>query len=275
MRSGLSIKFDELKATAIVSGVFSWLPYFAEFFLWMYIGVYFFHWRTIDMGLMASIMAPLGPSVVLSGLLQMVGGKKNYGYVPKQMIITTPIEAVIAIVLFGIFSELEQAAGDPLVPWMKSMPLWESCVLIPVNLLFSIVMGVFVGWFCSKYINWRSKIKSDFIWVRASKNPQMGSSTADLVYVLVVACYCMYSLCNNSYIQQSSGVLVVFVCCITVSKLTSPAIVIDLAQGLKGIWVFAEVFLFTLIGTSLAFNSSNGPLYGQRGLTGAQIQTLM
>jgi hypothetical protein len=187
MRSGLSIKFDELKATAIVSGVFSWLPYFAEFFLWMYIGVYFFHWRTIDMGLMASIMAPLGPSVVLSGLLQMVAGKKNYGYVPKQMIITTPIEAVIAIVLFGIFTNLEQASGNPLTPWVKNMPLWESCVLIPVNLIFSMVMGVVVGWACSKYINWRAKIKTDYIWVRASKNPQMG---------VFIALYFHYFVCE-------------------------------------------------------------------------------
>jgi Kef-type K+ transport system membrane component KefB len=185
MRSGLSIKFDELKATAIVSGVFSWLPYFAEFFLWMYIGVYFFHWRTIDMGLMASIMSPLGPSVVLSGLLQMVAGKKNYGYVPKQMIITTPIEAVIAIVLFGIFSNLEQASGNPLTPWVKVMPLWESCVLIPVNLIFSIVMGMVVGWVCSKYINWRAKIKTDYIWVRVSKNPQMGEFIALYLHYFV------------------------------------------------------------------------------------------
>ncbi len=93
--------------------------------------------------------------------------------------------------------------------------------------------------------------------------------------MLVVACYCMYSLCNQTYIQQSSGVLVVFVCCITVSKLTTPAIVTDLAQGLKSIWVFAEVFLFTLIGTSLDFNDNNGPLHGMRGLSGEQIQTLM
>jgi len=95
----------------------------------------------------------------------------------------------------------------------------------------------------------------------------LGSSTADLIFVLLVACYTAMSLCNMQYIQQCSGVLVVFVTCITVSIKTKPEICVDMAQGLKGIWVFAEVFLFTLTGTSLSFDSSNGPLYGQRGLS--------
>ena len=85
----------------------------------------------------------------------------------------------------------------------------------------------------------------------------------------------MYSLCNNNYIQQSSGVLVVFSCAITVSKLANPEIVVDIAYGLKGIWVFAEIFLFTLTGTSLSFNSSNGPLYGERGLSGSLMSNVV
>jgi hypothetical protein len=103
----------------------------------------------------------------------------------------------------------------------------------------------------------------------------LGSSTADLVFVLLVLCYTMMSLCTNQYIQQSSGVLVVFVASITVSKMANPEIVADIAMGLKGIWVFAEVFLFTLTGTSLSFNNTNGPLYGQRGLSPAMMSDVI
>jgi hypothetical protein len=95
------------------------------------------------------------------------------------------------------------------------------------------------------------------------------------VFVLLVMCYTMYSLCNQQYIQYCSGVLVVYVCCITVSKLSNPEVCVDIAQGLKGIWVFAEVFLFTLTGTSLSFDSSNGPLYGQRGLNNETIKKVI
>lgn len=275
MRAGLAIKFDEIMATGPVTAVFCCIPYFCEFFLWMYAGQTFFGWPIIDMGLFASIMAPLGPSVVISTLLQFVAGKKDHGYVPKQILISTPIEAVIAIVLFGIFANLEQSSKDTMYPWVQTLPLWENCVLIPANLLFSTVMGIVLGWLNSRYIDWRSQQKTDYIWVRVNKNPQMGSSTADLVFVLLVTCYTMMSLCTRQYIQQSSGVLVVFVTCITVSKLANPEISVSIAQGLKGIWIFAEVFLFTLTGCSLSFDSSNGPLYGQRGPSPDMVKTLI
>ena len=114
--------------------------------------------------------------MVISGLLNLIASpKRNPGYVGKQILISTPIEAVLAIVLFGIFSNLEQVGlTNPLFPWVVGLPLIENCLLIPANLLFSVVMGIIVGWFCSKYIDWRSKLQSDFIWVRVNKNPQMG-----------------------------------------------------------------------------------------------------
>ena len=83
------------------------------------------------------------------------------------------------------------------------------------------------------------------------------------------------SLANQQYIQQCSGVLIVFVCATTVSINTKPEIAYDIAGGLKGIWVFAEVMLFTLTGTSLTFNNSNGPLYGERGLSPVNMTNIL
>eukprot|EP01041_Mallomonas_annulata_P001187 gene1187-2311_t len=258
MRAGLAVNFKEIHDNLQTTTVLSIIPYLGEFFVWLYVGSVFFGWNVIDMGLMASIMAPLGPSVIISGLLMMVANekKKPHGYVPRQLLITTPIEAVLAIVLFGIFSNLDNTQNDPLYPWVPVLSLLENCLLIP-------------------YIDWRSKVRTDFVWIRVNKNPQMGSSTADMVFVLLVSCYTMYSLCNKVYIQQSSGVLVVFVACITVSKLALPEVTTSIAQGLKGFWIFAEVFLFTLTGTSLSFDPSNGPLYGQRGLSGEILHNVI
>jgi len=116
--------------------------------------------------------------VVISGLLNLMASpKRNPGYTGKLVLISSPIEAVLAIVLFGIFTNLEQTGlKNSLYPWVTGLPLLENCLLIPANLLFSTVMGIIVGYLCSKYIDWRSKQKSDYIWYRASKNPQMGES---------------------------------------------------------------------------------------------------
>jgi hypothetical protein len=105
----------------------------------------------------------------------MASPKRSPGYTGKQVLISTPIEAVLAIVLFGIFSNLEQVGEkNTLYPWVKGVPLLENCLLIPANLLFSTVMGIMVGGVASIYIDWRSHQKTDFIWYRVNKNPQMG-----------------------------------------------------------------------------------------------------
>ena len=276
MRAGLSIKFDEIYATAYPTLLLCTIPYFMEFLMWMVFGPCFFSWNMTDLGLWASIMAPLGPSVVISGLLLLLGNqKKDYGYPTKQILITTPIEAVIAIVLFGIFQNLEQTSRNSLFPWVQPLSGYSNWLMLPVNIAFSIIVGGVIGIVCSRYINWRVQIKSDYIWNRVNKNPQMGSSTADLVFVLVVLCYTMYSLCTMQYIRHCSGVLVVFITCITVSILANDKTVLEIAQGLKGIWIFAEVFLFTLTGTSLSIDPSNGPLYGQRGLSSDDIHKVL
>ena len=163
MRAGLAIKFDEIMANGLMTSLLCVIPYFAEFFTFMYYGQIIFGYSTIDMGLFASIMAPLGPSVVISGLLMLVASKKNHGYVAKQMLISTPLEAVIAIVLFGIFSSLEQTSVPPLYPWVKVLPMWLNCVLIPLNLLFSTVMGICVGYCASKYISTGDQHKPQII----------------------------------------------------------------------------------------------------------------
>lgn len=98
-----------------------------------------------------------------------------------------------------------------------------------------------------------------------------GSSTPDLVFPLLIVAYALMSLCNQQYIQCTSGFLVVFAMEITCLKFIETKTLYDIAGGFKGIWVFAEVALFTFTGTSLSFNHDNGPLYGQRGLSGSQM----
>ena len=129
-----------------------------------------------------------GPSVVISGLLNLMASpKRNPGFTGKMILISSPIEAVLAIVLFGIFSNLEQTGQkNSLYPWVESLPLLENCLLIPANLLFSTVMGVLVGYIASKYIDWRSHQKSDYIWYRVNKNPQMGKWGFCLLYAILL-----------------------------------------------------------------------------------------
>ena len=215
--------------------------------------------------------------------------------------------------MFSIFSNLEFAGNDPLYPWLSAMPLYEKCLLIPINILFSIAMGVCIGYVSSKYINWRLALKTDFIWFRV-RGMRNVSHTAELVFILLVSCYSIMSLSTRAYIQNSYGVLVVFTICVTVSRFAKSDVTVNIAQGLKAIWldklfayscialhtmlkliaifsnliinlnyllfkclfrIFAEVILFSLTGTFLSFDSSNGPLNSQRGMSGEMFKNVI
>jgi NhaP-type Na+/H+ or K+/H+ antiporter len=283
MRAGLSIKVKEVHRTRVESSVLGTVPYLFEFFAFMFLGPLnlvgdvFSGWSLTEMGLLAAVMAPLGPSVVITQALQALAQKgRKIGFVPKVSLISAPLEAVLAIFMFDVFRNLmEEAEDNSKYPWVKVQPLWATLVLIPVNILFSIVLGVVVGFIVSRYIDWRKTLRTDFLWVRLNRNLQMGSNTADLVFVLLVSCYTVMALCVPRYVQQSTGILAVFTVCITLKFFVKDiSIVSDIAEGLRAIWIFAEVFLCTLLGATFAFIHENGPLTGQRGLSPEDIMAV-
>jgi len=283
MRAGFSLRVRDFYANQLSTLVLSSVPFFGEFCVWMFLGVYYFDgWTLPETGLFASAMAPVGPSVIINQMLNILGQtKRNYGTVPKQMLMNAPLEAVLAIAMFGFFQAYNEKEDNSVSPWVKQQPLWLNSLLLPVNLVFSCFLGILLGWGNSLYIDWRSTFRpgggggAEFLWVRLKKNPQMGSHTADFVYVVLVSCFSMTALCQPQYIQFATGELVVFVNCITmVFVLRDRQKIQDIGGALRSCWVFAEVILCTLLGASLAFDQSNGPNISQRALSTPLMQKM-
>lgn len=276
MRAGLSLRVRDFYANQLSTLVMSSIPFCGEFCVWMFLGRHYFDgWTLAETGLFASALAPVGPSVIINQMLAALGStKRDYGTVPKQMLISAPLEAVLAIAIFGFFQAYNEKEDNTMSPWVKQQPLWLNAVLLPVNLLFSMLLGILLGWANSLYIDWRSTHRPgggggyEFLWVRLKKNPQMGSHTADFVYVVLVSSFTMTALCQPQYIQFATGELVVFSSCVTMLfVLRDRQKIQDIAGALRSIWVFAEVILCTLLGASVAFDQKNGPNISQRALS--------
>ena len=68
-------------------------------------------WTRFEMGLFASVMCPVGPSVIINQLLGIIAERgKKVGFVPRQVVITAPLEAVLAIVIFEWFGKYFQSS---------------------------------------------------------------------------------------------------------------------------------------------------------------------
>ena len=115
MRAGLAIRLVEINANKAVVFLFSTVPYLSEFMVWLYAGnVFFSSWSRFEMGLFAAVMSPVGPSVIINQLLAVLAERRHkVGFVPRQVVITAPLEAVLAIVIFEWFDKLFQShEGD-------------------------------------------------------------------------------------------------------------------------------------------------------------------
>ncbi len=84
MRAGLSIKYKEMHASGLLTSLLCIIPYFCEFILWLFVGAAVFDWDLKSAGLLSSIMAPQGPSIVISTILSLLSNvEKQYGCVPQ------------------------------------------------------------------------------------------------------------------------------------------------------------------------------------------------
>ena len=250
MRAGLTLKPSKIAQGGFFVILLSFLPYFAEFAVILGIGMYFLQWGVIDMGLLASILAALSPSLVIPGMIRMVHEK--LGYTPRLVLTAAPIEVVLAIILFNIFANLELTSPNPLIPWVPVLSLGANIGLIPVNILFSVVLGSLTGYVVAQYIAFRRRTEIERI------KAVLVDSTAEYLLAAILACYMLYALCTAQYIQQSSGVLAVFSMTLTMSEFCEPSVRENLAHGLAGLWVFVEIFLFTTTGINLSFKNTTG-----------------
>lgn len=267
MRAGLTLRVEDILKKGRLAMFLSFIPYMCEFAVMTGFGMYILGWNATDMGLLASILAALSPSLVIPGMIKFVGEK--LGYTPTMVLTAAPIEVVLAIILFNIFTNLEQTSRNSLYPWVTIFPLWANILLIPANIILSTILGVLPGYAAVKYFEFRSQTENDQI------KRAVPWSTSEGLFVLITLCYTFYALCQMQYIQQSSGVLAVFSMALTVSYFAPSALIENFKAGLAGLWVFVEVFLFTTVGINLALKSETGPLQSQRGVSHSQLTLII
>lgn len=255
------------------------IPYLLEFgFISLLASSLYPTWEEQDIALFASVLAALSPSLIIPGMLKMV--EENIGVVPKQVLSSAPLEFVFAVITFNVFVGFTASGSNPQYPWVKPITSsWAMILLIPVSIIFSCVLGFVAGaiiiqWFKFRFHEgtYNNKILN---MVKEKLTELTTGSTAENIIIFLIICYGLYALCKPQYIQQSSAVMAIFACALYVNTFGPPDILLHIKTGLVDIWVFAEIFLFTLTGAMLSFNAGNGPLQSSRGVNPAEISNFV
>jgi hypothetical protein len=278
MRAGISLKPKTIFKEGTLAICLCILPYACEFAVEIAVIIKLYGWSGTDAGLFASILAALSPSLVIPGMISFV--EQKLGYTPRVVLISAPVEVVMAIILYNIFAQIEGSEVNPFYPWVKPLPLYANILAIPAVILFSSFIGYLAGMAAVKYFDFRRQLSEDKDL--RTKNSAFSTvarvcadNSAEFLFVCIVTCYLLYAVCQPMYLQQTSGVLAVYVMMLTVSAYADPLVTHNLKEGLSGLWVFVEVILFTTTGINLTFQDTTGPLQSQRGLASSDVKNVV
>jgi len=223
LRAGLGISKVTLKKVGITALLMSFIPCILEGITLLFLLHYFFDFSYVTSGLTAFMISAVSPAVIVPSMLDIkakgIGETKE---VPTIVLAGASIDDVFAITFFSIFLTLSSQGN---------IEIGKVLLSIPVSLLLGILPGIVVGYFLIFYFKKRIKhIKS----------------TEQTLILLTISML----LVKVGDIFHSAALLgIMTVGFIILEKANE--IAHDLAQKLAGIWIFAEIILFVLIGLSV------------------------
>ncbi|MCQ2516645.1 MAG: cation:proton antiporter [Saccharofermentans sp.] len=228
IRAGLKLSFDDLKKVGRPAILMCFVPAAFEVVGMILLAPKLLGISILEAAILGSVVGAVSPAVIVPRMIKLIdeGYGTNKG-IPQMILAGASVDDVFVIVLFTTFTSLAQGESISV----------RSFVNIPISIVTGIVIGLAVGfvlvWFFNKF-HMRDSIKVLII---------LGMS-----FVLV-------------FIEDTFGSLLPFASLIAIMALglmikrQKNALAVRLSSKFDKLWVPAEIFLFVLVGASVAIDS--------------------
>lgn len=227
-KAGLQLDLSKLKSLGLEAILMSFIPATLET-----IGVCLISYFLLDLSileglLLGATLAAVSPAVVVPRMSKLID--ESYGTkkpIPQLILAASSVDDVYVIVLFTTFLSLVQGGSINVV----------SFVNIPVSIILGIAIGVLVGvilYYLFKRFNTNNIIKIAII--------------ISISLLLVV-----FENKLTTPITFASLISIMFIG-ITLNK-KAPQLSSTLSKYYSNLWIIAEVFLFSLVGSSVNLQS--------------------
>jgi len=254
LRAGLGISRKTLHSVGKTAIKMSCIPGIIEGFTILLVSMFLFDFSFIEGGILGFIIAAVSPAVVVPLMLKFSEEKigTNKG-IPTLVMASASIDDVFAITIFttflGLYSGSQHNIGVKLLG-------------IPISIILGIIIGLIIGLLLVKIF--------EKIHMRDTKK---------VIYILGIAILFTALegvLADKIEIASLLGVMTIGF--VLLEK--APERAKRLASKFNKIWIFAEIFLFTLVGAqvniSVAFDSGiKGMILILIGLIGRSIGVLI
>lgn len=223
LRAGLGIEKAVLQKVGAAALRMAVIPCLFEGISVLLIAKYFLSFSWAEASMLGFILAAVSPAVVVPSMLTL----KEKGYsqtneTPTLVLAGATLDAVVAITLFTLFFNMYQGEHVGLARAIASVP-------------YAILIGIAVGISSGYVIAW--VFKTFYHAIRATEK------------VILLLGFSVFLIQIGTYVHIAALLAVMTMGFIVLEK--AEPVAHELGLKLAKIWVFAEIFLFVLVGMSV------------------------
>ncbi len=235
LRAGLTLDINDLKRVGRPALLMSFLPALFEITAMIILAPRFFGLTVLEAALMGSVVAAVSPAVIVPKMIQVI--EENYGTkksIPQMILASATLDDVFVIVLFTSFLALNQGQAVTAL----------SFISIPTSIIIGIFCGIVIGL---------------LLYILFKKNHLRDSQK--VIVILAVGFILMTLETFLKSVVPFSGLIAIMTMGITL-KARYPILASRLSVKFSKLWLFAEVLLFVLVGSSvdIAYALKAGPV---------------
>lgn len=228
IRAGLKLSFEDLKKVGRPAVLMCFLPAALEVLGMVLLAPRFLGITTLEAAILGAVIGAVSPAVIVPRMIKLID--EGYGTekgIPQMILAGASVDDVFVIVLFTTFTSLAQGGNVSV----------KSFVNIPVSIIVGIAVGLLVG----------------FLLVLYFQKFHVRDSVKVIIILGITFAF--------TFLEDEWGYIVPFASLIAVMALglmirrQKNELAVRLSSKFDKLWVPAEIFLFVLVGASVAIDS--------------------
>ena len=228
IRAGLKLDLSDLKKVGRPAVLMCFVPACFEIVGMVVLAPILLNISFLDAAIMGAVIGAVSPAVIVPRMIKLID--EEYGTdkgIPQMILAGASVDDVFVIVMFTTFTGLAQGGEVSILRFVN----------IPVSIVTGIIVGLIAGFL---FVKWFSKIN-----IRA---------TVKAIIVLSVS-FALWAFEDSFKMVPFASLIAIMAIGIGIKKWGS-----HYAKELSGkydkMWAVAEIFLFVLVGASVAIDSA-------------------
>lgn len=228
IRAGLKLDVEDLKRVGRPAILMCFVPACLEICGMLLLAPRILHISLLEAAVMGSVVAAVSPAVIVPRMIKLID--EGYGTaqsIPQMILAGASVDDVFVIVLFTSFTHLAQGEALSVIRFVN----------IPLSILTGVIGGIAVGMLMSLFF----------------KRIQIN----EIIRIVLVLCAAFFlsAFEEDLAIIPFASLIAIMAMGMGIKRQT-PDLAVSLSKSYDHLWVVAEIFLFVLVGASVAIQSA-------------------